>query len=148
MTPSSIADQTFRTRRRALLAIAALYTLALLVATHWPSTDMPSTFVTVSDKIVHLGAYFVWTLLMLFIPTRASWAQRVGGVALLGVLLGAVDELTQPLPGINRSGDFYDFIADVIGIAGAIVVWSVWVGLRRGRQATTSPVGAISADAS
>jgi hypothetical protein len=94
----------------------------LLIGTHiprlvlGPEDDGP-------DKLLHMGAFAViTTLLHLAWPWRAWWKT---GLIVLG--LAILDEVTQEIPGLNRSFDPLDLVADSGGIAVALA-WCAALG--------------------
>jgi len=97
----------------------AAYWLALAVVTHLPPAEIPKT--NVSDKVAHLGAYFLLGLLLcLAVRSRSSAVILVLGIVML---YGAVDELTQTL--VGRSCELADWCADVAGGALAVVLFDL-----------------------
>jgi VanZ family protein len=116
---------------RSLKIAFAVYTTVLLTATHWPQeAGLPP--IPASDKIQHFIAYFLWTGLLL-LATRTDTLRATGIVTGLGVVLAAVDEVTQGIPGLNRSPDFLDWIADAIGALTAATAWTVYRVIHAGR---------------
>lgn len=104
--------------------ILAGYAIALLIGTHLPN---PEEFFPMegNDKWLHFCAYF--GLAFLWITWRSS-KMRVCWKLTLAVwvataLMGAVDELTQQLPAINRHCDLLDWIADISGSASGLLAW-------------------------
>lgn len=78
-----------------------------------------------NDKWLHFCAYFGLAFL---IATWRSKTRHIGFVVTLGIWLstafvGATDELTQQLPGINRHCDFSDWVADMSGSACGLAAW-------------------------
>ena len=109
--------------------VLLVYLTALITGTHLPHPEelisLPS-----NDKLLHFGAYFGLAFLM---ATRLQTLRPVTWRALfvigcLAATTGAVDELTQMLPGINRHCEFADWLADIAGTACGL---TVWFGLRR-----------------
>ena len=95
-------------------AVAAL--LFVLTLTHIPQEMMPESLsVHLLDKAEHFAAYGVLTLLFLFSFRRPPGVKAMLLVLLVGAMVGALDELTQPW--VNRIASWLDFAADVIGIA-------------------------------
>jgi hypothetical protein len=93
--------------------------LVLLIGTHiprlviGPENDGP-------DKLLHLAAFATITMLLrVSSPSRPWW-----WTGLLALALAFVDEITQELPGLNRSFDPMDLVADAGGIAIALA----WCG--------------------
>ncbi len=112
-----------RSRRRLVFRTCFVgYWIALAVATHWPQLDLGPAPFDFFDKALHVGAYAVWTWLLLL----TGWLGPAGeGRTLWKVLLAAgfwaaVDEATQAIPGVNRSASALDWAADMAGAALAI----------------------------
>lgn len=122
--------QTWRERCRAWhrwsgLAFA-IYATALVTGTHLPNPEGLIPIET-NDKWLHWCAYFGLAWL---IATWRSLRHAVTFHTLLGLWLllaawGAVDELTQAIPGINRVCDIADWIADILGAACGFLLWHV-----------------------
>jgi VanZ family protein len=124
-------NRPYSTRlRRGIIAILILYWLALVTGTHWPKLPQigPSGF----DKVLHVSAYaglIVLLSLSVFWGRPASWRQY--GLIWLGLaLFGGFDELTQPP--FHRTADWYDWFADLTGLAlGLLVALVLNFGVRR-----------------
>jgi VanZ family protein len=106
----------------------AVYWLAIFVATHLPSSSMPS--LKFSDKIQHACAYAGLGFLMAWAFPSGQILRERARHAIMVVLLvscyGVIDELTQRfIPG--RTCDFWDAVADAVG---AVIGVSVYCGLR------------------
>ena len=105
-------------RRNRVVGFAAALAIALL-ATHWPKLEFGSVDSPV-DKLAHAIGYGGMTALcLLAFPRRSPWL-----VALSMAGLGVVDELTQAIPGLNRTCDAADWAADLIGIAVALAFFA------------------------
>ena len=103
------------------LTIAA--TLVLTVAMLWPMKAPPPA-PEGSDKLVHLVAF----------AALAFPLARTGRFGLLPVFIGAsafggIIELIQP--SFNRSADFNDWVADVVGVIIGIGLGLLYRRLRR-----------------
>lgn len=100
--------------------IAAIFSTAMLVIiTHLPQDVMPDRLqVSGLDKIEHVIAYGVITLLfILSIKKRFSLFRAI--ILLFAIsVFGAIDELTQPL--VNRVASPIDWLADIIGIVAVL----------------------------
>lgn len=108
-----------------------LYTVVLLTATHWPQeAGLPP--IPASDKVQHFVAYFLWTGLLLFAWNIVSHRGTIL-VMVLGMSLAALDEVTQGIPGINRSPDALDWVADAIGVIASALAWTLFRVIRAGR---------------
>ena len=103
------------------LTLAA--TLTLTVAMLWPM-DQPPPAPDGTDKLVHLTAF----------AALAFPLARTGRIGLLPVFIGASTfggaiELIQPT--FNRSADFNDWVADIIGIVLGIGFGLLYRRIRR-----------------
>lgn len=72
------------------------------------------------DKIVHMGLFFI----LCFLLIRAYSMTRTQQFTLLAIY-GALIEWLQALTGY-RSGDIYDWIADVLGIVLLFAALDFW----------------------
>lgn len=96
-----------------------LWTTLQLIATHWPQPNVDLSGLG-GDKTVHFAAYGAWGALvcLAFVRTRIDLVKWLA----LGILLGAMDELTQPFFG--RHTELFDWFADIAGLClGAISVY-------------------------
>jgi len=114
-----------RPRIRAL--VFWVYTCLLVIATHIPNDSLPPIDIPWFDKFEHVGAYGLWTLLLLTsgLLGNGPFGKLAGRALLLGFLLAVTDELFQMIPALNRVADPLDVVADVLGSGGAVcAVWS------------------------
>ncbi len=115
-------------RSRWLVAAIGL-TVCVFVISHLPLPEgtFPADLGTgVGDKVPHGVVYggLAW-LYLLALASRGHSLWRPIGVVLLVLAIGAVDEVTQLL--VGRSCSLIDWLADVVGISLAGVVWGVWL---------------------
>ena len=112
--PVSGIDWRFPSRYCTLVGVKiALYawTILLLLATHWPRPGIDLSPYG-GDKTAHLAAYGLWGLL-----ACAAHGRSKSGLLrwlLAGMVLGAVDEWTQPL--FERHAEWLDWFADATGL--------------------------------
>jgi len=94
----------------------ALSVVCVLGLTHIPGEEMPHALQMGGlDKLAHLGAYGLMTgLFLLSLQRPVRPALLLAGLAAL-ILLGILDETTQPL--VHRSCDLPDYVGDLAGIA-------------------------------
>jgi VanZ family protein len=124
--------------RRWVIVPATLLTLAWLVATHVPKDQAAELNILKYDWLAHGSGYMVMAACwLLFVRSRtgARLALAGAGVWLALVLLGAIDEVTQPLAG--RDCSRYDWLADATGAAIAVIAVSMLVrrfGPRSGKE--------------
>lgn len=109
------------------MTVALLSTACLLTLTHIPNAALPRVLQwNLVDKIEHAAAYGLIAILFLCSlrrPVRPLFLLIV--FAALAVV-GALDEITQPL--VNRYASFGDYASDLIGIVGACAIFLVGRG--------------------
>ena len=107
---------------RIATACLALYWIALCVATHLPSSRMPS--LQWSDKTYHVIAFAGLAFLLgwaIQTSSRLRHAAWVGGIA---VTYAITDELTQKfIPG--RSCELADAVADCVGVVIGLGLYTI-----------------------
>lgn len=118
----------FLSKRKVLLVYTPLivYWLILFTATSIPTKDLPS--IGFSDKVNHLMAYFVLSVLVYLTLLFQRKSELLFNYAPIVTLIissfyGIADELHQMLiPG--RSAEVFDWFADAIGaILGILLVY-------------------------
>ena len=109
--------------RPALLGLLGVTVLLQVVVLYAPSGGGDLLFPE-SDKLVHLLLFLVPVVVALLAGLRPGW------VVALFAAHAVVSEVVQAalLPG--RSGDVVDVVADLVGVALGVLLWSV---LRRSR---------------
>jgi VanZ family protein len=105
--------------RRARLALYALAALILSYMALAPTQDVPGADL-VWDKAEHASAWTVLTLAGLVLSTKRRWA-----IGVFAIVFGAVIEVLQAVMPFGRDGNVADWIADIIGIAAAYVIWAI-----------------------
>lgn len=118
------------TLKAARIAMAALWTLAILVMCWMPGRwvqeiegDSPWFQIPDLDKVVHWGIFVLFTVLWLRAGASRS---RYAWVALAGLALAALTEIVQYLVPIGRDGEIGDAITDLIGVAIGLVI-APWI---------------------
>ncbi|MBO6513650.1 MAG: VanZ family protein [Phycisphaerales bacterium] len=104
-----------------------LYTLTLLIATHWPKLTVKGP-IERTDLLVHLAAFGLWTTLL----GLTGWLgfvvcryRRTLVAAMGGISFGILDETTQPL--FKRVFDWSDVAADIVGaILASLLLLVFW----------------------
>ncbi len=93
------------------------YAVILFTMTHWPKLQLPGPRNT--DKFVHVGAFGVWTALLIGAGFFGSLLTRrnVAICLLIAPAYAAIDEASQAIPFIHRSAEFVDYYANLAGIA-------------------------------
>jgi VanZ family protein len=125
----------FKRRHRTVLLALGIYWPFLFWLTHIPVPALAPQS-GMSDKTMHVIAYFVLTFLVWFGVNpyeKVNW-YRIKPWIVLGIicLYGAIDEYVQGLEIIGRSADIQDFIANLFGIVlalGLLSVLSFWTSL-------------------
>lgn len=122
-------------RHKTVLIALGIYWPGIFLLTHIPVPELARQS-GMSDKTMHLLAYFVLTFLVWYAISpyeKVNWAKRK--VWILLVILasyGAIDEFLQGLSFIGRSSDIIDFAANMFGVCIAFGILSVlgfWASL-------------------
>lgn len=112
-------------RHRTLIQILAILYLALvLTLTHLPRVG-PLPDIPGKDKTIHFIAYLLAAVLVLWGFLRRPDLTHAACFILGLLLLGAVDEITQPL--VNRTCDLRDWLADAAGIIPGTILTFVFL---------------------
>lgn len=115
------SDDIYRTALSFVLWTATIiWAATILWLSSLKSRDLPTFTHLVSDKFSHFMAFAVGGWLAAS-ATRITWpalrfAKPIIAVILLGALFGAFDELFQLFTPGRSGADFYDWIADILGI--------------------------------
>jgi VanZ family protein len=140
---------------RWVFRLLVLYMVAMFIATHIPDvgTRLPRLRTWIeADKLAHFGMYFGFTTLLACVVAlrRSDRALRTGlsvrgylAIAAFVALFAAADEMTQPLTG--RQLDIRDWLADMAGMAAALLVFSLVQLYRHARQGSAAPSPAVAA---
>ena len=102
--------------RLAFWAATAFATVMALLAAP------PQLGVEVSDKVLHILAFFTLAVL-------AAGAYPRVALIRIGVALGAfgaVIEIAQLIPMLHRTGDVLDWLADIAAVAMALILVGLW----------------------
>lgn len=102
-----------------LRVVAVLFVVILLVLLLGPGTSLEQNIVGI-DKVAHFGAFglLLWSFGVLFRRRR-----RIT-LALWALAFGAATEVVQGM--VGRDADWFDLLADALGIAAALLVWVCW----------------------
>lgn len=103
--------------------LAVIWSIFILVACLMPIQHEPVDLPLFPgfDKLVHLGFFFVLTVLLFFgkIQRQASYVYRLSTlikIVLLTSILGGGIELLQWKIFTSRSGEWWDFFSDMVGV--------------------------------
>ncbi len=113
-------NPTNRLKKVALVALMC-YGVALVISTHIPHPPQLIFPQGITDKVLHLSAYFGLSFLLAFnwaLRRTLGWRQWLGIVAILAAF-GGIDEVTQ-IP-VGRQCDVFDWLADMTGIVLGLV---------------------------
>jgi len=111
----------------------------LLALTHIPQEMMPEELqARFLDKVEHIAAYGTITFLFLRSLRRSPGIRTMLIILILGGAIGALDEITQPW--VNRIASWLDFVADLVGILLACVLYRVmqWRCRERARSSASA----------
>lgn len=104
-----------------------LASVGIFIASHQPQIELPDFGIFNFDKLLHLGAYFVYSLfLMLFLVSNFRLNKRKILLVsfVLAVLFAISDEFHQSfVPG--RDASVYDLLADIIGISLSLLCFNL-----------------------
>ena len=114
------ADRRVRIVRTIFWA-AAFFAFVMAVLPHPP--QLPGA---PSDKVQHIAAFLVLGALASFAYPRTSPVYLATALS----LFGAVIEIVQLIPALNRDGDPVDWIADTAA-AGLMLIFLHWLRNRR-----------------
>lgn len=117
--------------RGAVLVASVVVHLAVLYAPRVPATDVAG--LPGADKVGHVVVFAL-------VVTAALWAEIPARIV-LPVLLGhaVVSELLQHLVLAGRSGDPWDVLADVVGVALGWMAWRLILAVRRAGRGPSGP---------
>jgi VanZ family protein len=117
---------------------AIIWAAVITIVSSIPHLSAPPVItLTFSDKLAHLGEYFILgACLIIGLHRSGSNGNMLIVTILAGVIFGSIDELHQSfVPG--RSMDYWDILADSIGSASSSLAYV----LLRPRLPQTSPRG-------
>lgn len=104
------------------LAFAVGYTIFISVLSFISLNDIPKLGSSFDDKIYHLGAYLVLTLLWYYFLTKTSIRPKIQLSAIFALSYGIIVEVFQGAMTCHRLRDVADVFANSIGIASAIML--------------------------
>jgi VanZ family protein len=122
------------------LILAVTLTATVILFTHIPKELIPSQLQeSTFDKFFHVLAYGSITFLLILSVKNSFFARMVFLVVSVLLVICIVDEITQPL--VGRQASFTDFLADVIGIAIALLFFII--GKRRFHMTATDSISRL-----
>ena len=108
---------------RSLLAI--IITFSIAVGSLLPQDKINPNIVTLSDKVIHIIAYFVLTYAWLYVFDFTLKKNHKTGLILTIFFYGIIIEAIQYIMTDSRQADIFDVVANVIGILLALGVVEV-----------------------
>jgi len=107
------------------LIIAVFYTLSLAIVSLINLKEIPDIGVSNSDKIFHCLAYLVLTILWVntfFLKYNVKKSTALIYSSVFSIVFGIVIEVLQESVTQVRSSDFYDALANTVGVLIAVIV--------------------------
>lgn len=97
-----------------------IWGLFVVVGSLTPSNELPNQLFVVSDKLLHLVAYALWTLLLgiAFTKQKSSVVLKNNNVIvafIFTVVVGAIIEVMQGTMIHGREGDWMDLVFNILG---------------------------------
>lgn len=125
-------------RLKVLLIPLIVYWIILFIGTTLPSPQYVDVF-QISDKIKHFGAYLILAVLLgLNLHFQEKWkvvAQNfLKYTFIICIVYGLIDELHQIFVP-NRSGEFLDWVADLLGTIVGILIIKLFLSLIKNKSA-------------
>lgn len=115
---SSVSPETPRIPVSVRRAVFVIYTLTLLLATHWPQLSIKGP-IQRPDLVIHVGAFGLWTLLLILAAFfgRPLARRNILASTAVGAVYAPLDELSQGLPGLHRVVALDDALANLLGVS-------------------------------
>ncbi len=124
-------------RTRAFRTAFIVYALTLVTLTHWPRLELPTDIIERPDLVAHVGAFGLLTLLLIaasfFGPALST--RNIVRSTIVAAIYAPIDELTQSIPGVNRTTSALDMLADLAGVAIAAAAALLLSRIRQRRAA-------------
>ncbi|BAX80190.1 VanZ family protein [Labilibaculum antarcticum] len=126
-----------------------IWAMVIFILCSIPGNDLPKTSLIAIphfDKIVHFGMFFVMGIFLfaeLSIQTKLKRITITGIILLLIAIYGGLIEFLQQYYFINRSGDYWDLTADVLGGVFATIMYS-WLKKQKDLLLNSKPLNKIS----
>ena len=106
-----------------LIVIAILITVGILCLS---LIKMPNTNIKVAhiDKLYHSFAYFVLTITWLFAFYKRQEKKLV--IIISCIIFGIIIEILQSTLTVYRTGDYYDILANSLGVLLALLIFNIF----------------------
>lgn len=111
---------------------AVIWSIIILILSGYPGNFVPEIAVWQFDKLVHSTIYLVFSICLLIALNKQysnkNYRFRLGlFVVFIGSFYGGFMEFLQDNIFINRSGNWYDFIANTIGTIIGVLIYPLIV---------------------
>lgn len=118
------------------LLLLVLWAGAILVVSIWPANKMPDISLKFSDKMGHLVAYAILSILaILYTKLSGRMSNRTGHwfiiTLLVTVLYGSLLEIIQGAMSIGRNFEFLDIMADAAGSFIGLTIAGLFMTLQK-----------------
>ena len=103
---------------------AVIWLIIIVVISGFPGDKVPEVPIWQFDKLVHSVVYLVLsvTLLIAFPKAKRKLIWLIT-IILFGIFYGGIMEILQHYIFINRSGNWYDFMANAVGTVIGLLVF-------------------------
>jgi len=103
------------------------YCVLIFILSSIPGNSLPDLKIEISDKMAHFGIYFIMFFLFVYSLKNQNFSSGLKKNYLVFALLftalyGALDEYHQKFVR-NRTCEFYDFLANIIGAGTALLIY-------------------------
>ncbi len=114
---------TGKPRLKMIRGFFAAYAIALVIGTHYPGIRIEGAMER-PDLLVHVAAFGFWAFVLMMCRFFGSALSLRNVLVSAGIALvyAGLDEVTQGIPGLNRTVAIEDFLAGAVGVVGAVVV--------------------------
>ena len=104
-----------RKKTYTLLILSVAWAILIFILCTLPPSDLLRVKIPYFDKMAHFAIFFVQSVfLSLLFKTRSNYLRIILLSTLISFVYGGVIEILQS-KFFDRSGDFYDLVADVLG---------------------------------
>ncbi len=113
---------------------AIIWLVIITVISGYPGNRVPKLPVWQFDKFVHAAIYLILTVCVLYAyhqqyKNEKTRLKTIVIIVVFGIFYGGFMEIMQHYIFINRSGNWYDFIANAIGAILGVFIYPVVIKL-------------------
>lgn len=103
---------------------AVLYTITIIYGSLIKTSNIPELYLGLSDKVIHAVAYFFLSCIWFFgvFSKKSNFFKTIFAVAGIIFIFGIIIEVLQEVFSTGRQADFYDVMANCVGILAASVL--------------------------